>query len=484
MSYDLTAFDRYVEEVFQKSGFPGVTMTIRGPEGVIYERGFGKRSIEGDLPADPDTIFGIASMSKSFTTLALAILETEGKVSFNDPVVKFFPAFRVPGIPRDMVTLRHLAMHTSGIPPIQPLEWSISMNSIERDTAYSRYLRETAPNKMETIDEIIDYIAAGDYGEPGYSTLGSPGEYMSYSNEGYAILSYVVDQASGITLEEFLEERIFKPLGMTRTVLDVDCSEAKRISGGNITSLFERDENKNLVWDDDWSVLPPFRGCAMIKSTSHDISKYYQMLSNGGMWEGKQVIPAEAVDTLIGKGFPVQKWPFYCYGLKKRSFAGHTICEHYGGLHGVSTGGGLVEGGYSVAALCNEGEVDVDPFLWAGYNLVLGLPFDTDQFWAVPDGTRFSEPEALCGDYVVMEGVPQHCIVSLKDGELTALYPGALGNPDVLVNMQHCGEGRFVCWSVKEPDTRVTSIEFFVRNGKAWGCRCGSRIYLRVLSER
>jgi len=68
--------------------------------------------------------------------------------------------------------------------------------------------------KVETAEDIIDYITAGDY-EP----LGQPGEYMSYSNDCYAILSAIADLAAGISLEDFLEERVFQPLGMKRSAL-------------------------------------------------------------------------------------------------------------------------------------------------------------------------------------------------------------------------------------------------------------------------
>lgn len=89
---------------------------------------------------------------------------------------------------------------------------------------------------------------------------------MNYCNEGYAILSYVVDQVAGMPLEQFCMECIFCPLGMTLTVLDDDCAAAQAMSGGNITSLFERDDDGALLCDDNWSILPPFRGCAMVKS--------------------------------------------------------------------------------------------------------------------------------------------------------------------------------------------------------------------------
>ena len=126
-------------------------------------------------------------------------------MNFSDPVTDYFPEFSIPGTPKEAVTLRHLAMHTTGIPPIPPMEWSIVMNTLGRDSSSSRKLKESAPNKMDTIDKIIEYISESDAYEP----LGAPGEYMSYSNDGYALLSYVVDKAAGISLEEFLHERIF-----------------------------------------------------------------------------------------------------------------------------------------------------------------------------------------------------------------------------------------------------------------------------------
>ena len=133
-----------------------------------------------------------------------------------------------------------------------------------------------------------------------YKTLGAAGEYMSYSNEGYAVISYIVDAAAGMPLEQFLNERVFGPIGMTRTVLDIDGSEARKIaSDGNITSLFE-EVNGQSVADDCWSILPPFRACACVKSTAHDMARYYSCLGNGGVIDGVQAIPAKAVEIMVG----------------------------------------------------------------------------------------------------------------------------------------------------------------------------------------
>ena len=171
MKWNAEALDRFLEEKTAGRKLPGVAVCIRGPEGVLFSRGYGHRDGAGLLPVDGDTIFGVASMSKSMTALALAMLEEEGKLSLEDPVVRYFPAFRVPGNARDEVTLRHLATHTSGIPPMEPLEWSIAKNTPGRGSSWARTLQASAPNAMSTIQEVIDYIAQGRY-----PTLGAPGE--------------------------------------------------------------------------------------------------------------------------------------------------------------------------------------------------------------------------------------------------------------------------------------------------------------------
>ena len=467
MPFYTKAVDEKVCALIARDRLPGVSISILGPDGPIFEMGYGHRDSAGAVPVDPDTMFGIASMSKSITALALAILETEGKLSYDDPVYKYFPNFSVPGAARDTVTLKTLAMHTAGIPPMEPLEWSIAMNSVNRESEWIDEMRRSAPNPMATIDQIIDYIAACKY-----TTVGAPGENLSYCNEGYAILSYVADMAAGIPLEQFCMERIFRPLGMTRTIMDDDCASAKQLSGGNITSLFERDDNGELVCDDDWSILPPFRGCAMVKSTSRDMAAYYRCLSNYGMHDGKQVIPRAAVEAMIGQWLPAETIASYGLGLYKRTKCGHTICEHSGGLHGVSTKGGLLLGeGYGFAVLCNEGDTDMDDIMWVLYNAVMGEPLDPCHRWFVPVGREFSDPDMLTGSFICHEGVPAYVNVSFNNGVLSAIVSKKE------TSLIYCGGTRFLAVDPENHASIKARLEFFIRNGHAWGVRCGSRIY-------
>lgn len=470
--YDFKTLDTYLKNLFEEKNYPSVSVTIRGPEGLIFEKGYGYADMAKTKPVNKDTIYGIASMSKSMTTLACAILQTEGKLNFSDPVTKYFPNFRIPGAPKETVTLRHLAMHTSGLPPIPPLEWSIVMNTPNRNSKAEEQLIASAPNKMDTIDNIIDYISNSNAYEP----IGAPGLYMSYSNDAYAILSYVVDIASGTTLEKFLDERIFKPLGMTRSVLDLDGSEAEKIAcEGNITELFDIGDDGKLYSDKIWSILPPYRGCACVKSTADDMSKYYLMLAQKGMFEGKQIIPKEAVEILVGHEFPETEEPFYCFGLKKRTKSNHVICEHAGGLHGVSTFGGFIMDGYSVVALCNQGDVSSEPFMWPCYNMLLDLPLETSHRWAIPCGENFSEPDILLGTYISREANPAYCIVTKdKDNNLYAKYY------DEDLDLLYCKDTLFSARSKEKPDEQRTTMRFLLKDGKAFAVQCYTRIFQKV----
>lgn len=465
MPFDPSAVEARIQSLVARDRLPNVSVCVKGPEGTVFEKAFGYCDMTKSRPVDADTMFGIASMSKSVTALALAILETEGRLSYDDPVTRYFPAFSVPGAARDMVTLRTLARHTSGIPPMEPLEWSIAMNTEGRDGEWVQAMRASSPNAMDTIDQIIEYIARCPY-----PTVGAPGENMSYSNEGYAILSYVADQAAGMPLEQFCMERIFRPLGMTRTVMDDDCVSAHEMAGGNITSLFEYEDDK-LLCDDNWSRLPPFRGCAMVKSTARDMAAYYRCLASFGMHEGRQVLPRAAVESMIGPSIPATDQAVYGLGLYKRVKEGHVICEHSGGLHGVSTKGGLLLGeGYGFAVLCSLGDADMDDIMWTLYNAVMGLPLETSHRWFIPAGHDFSDPQMLEGTYIAHEGMPSRVRV---DAQAHAVLS------DHEADLVYCGAARFLAMDKARPDCLRGRLEFFIRDGKAWGVRVGSRIYTR-----
>ena len=467
---DKKALDAHMNSWYEKKNLAGVSACIMGPEGPVYTYNHGFRDAAQSVCPDSDTMYGIASMSKSMTALCACILHCEGKLDIHDPVSLYLPDFAVPGQPKEAVTIRHLAMHTAGIPPMEPLEWSIAMNSENRsESEWLLAMRRSAPNRMDRIEHILSYVA-----DCGYHTLGAPGEIMSYSNEGYAILSYVIDAAAGMPLEQVMQEKIFAPLGMTRSILDNGVDAARALSGGNITSLFEMNAGRREC-DDAWSILPPFRGCAMVKSTAHDMAVYYRMISNFGMHEGRQVIPSQAIELLAGKYHPLTPLNVMCMGLNKREFAGHTICEHSGGLHGVSTKGGLLLGeGYGFSVLCNQGDEDMDELMWGMYNAILGLPLDRSHRWFNPVSQPFSAPEMITGSYIGHEGVPSILTIEAQDGKLIRTRDGAT------TAFAYCGGTRFLSYDPDKDYDQGVRHEFLIRDGKAWGVRCGTRVFERM----
>ena len=128
------------------------------------------------------------------------------------------------------------------------------------------------------------------------------------------------------------------------------------------------------------------------------------------------------------------------------------VCQHTGGLHGVSSMGGFTENGYSATVLCNQGDVDVEEFLWVLYNFVLELPLETKHYWAMPTGEDFSQPEMLCGDYFSNEGLPAHTVVTYEDGMLKADYNG------IKTLLQYCGGLSFAVVSDLSESTVETTF--------------------------
>ncbi len=128
--------------------------------------------------------------------------------------------------------------------------------------------------------------------------------------------------------------------------------------------------------------------------------RYYQMLSSGGALEGRRIIPESCVNRVIGREFPEVPAGTYCFGLIKRLFEDVAICEHSGGLKGVSSRGGFIKNGmFSAVVLTNLSGVDCSPILNAAFNMRLGLPVDASHEWAKPVDELIKKPEVYVGEY-------------------------------------------------------------------------------------
>jgi CubicO group peptidase (beta-lactamase class C family) len=187
---------------WNKPDSPGCALAVIKDGQVVYKRGYGSANLDYDTPISSRTVFNIASVSKQFTAISIALLARQGKLSFDDDIRKYLPE-----MPRysATVTIRQLLHHTSGI-----REYSHLMQ-----LAGTRFQDATA-------DEIHKIIARQK--ELNFK----PGDEYLYSNSGYFLLARIVQKISGKSLRAFAEENIFKPLGMSSTRFRVDQSEVIR----------------------------------------------------------------------------------------------------------------------------------------------------------------------------------------------------------------------------------------------------------------
>jgi len=187
-----TNLDSFIQEKLKRTGLPGISLALINQGEVIYAKGYGFRDLEARLPATPNTVYGIASVSKPFTAVAILQLVEEGKLSLEDPIEKFLPINARPF--GDSIRIWHLLTHTSGIPALDFIEAEI------------RNVQKTR-EKLWNLAEIILWLNKSS----GWAEA-RPGERWFYLNESYTLLGAIIEKVSGVPYAEYVRERIFKPL--------------------------------------------------------------------------------------------------------------------------------------------------------------------------------------------------------------------------------------------------------------------------------
>ena len=178
---------------------PGVAVLVRRDGRTVLERGYGVRDLRTRQPIDVRTGFRLASVTKQMTAAALMLLVRDGRLRYEDTLTRALPGFPAYG---EGVTLRHLLTHTSGLPDYETL-----MESAEKEKGPTW----TAERQIHD-DEVLALLQKETHG------LFPPGTRWAYSNSGYVVLGLVVARAAGKPFGDVLRERIFAPLGMTRTL--------------------------------------------------------------------------------------------------------------------------------------------------------------------------------------------------------------------------------------------------------------------------
>lgn len=200
-------------DFFDRSQMPGLVYGVVFDGELVFSGQFGYADIEGDVPADTDTLFRIASMTKSVTAVAIFQLRDAGLLQLDDPVAMYLPELgklQYPTLDAPAITIRHLLTHTGGLPEDNP--WG------DRQLAISD-------------DELLQLLSNG----LSFSTV--PGTRYEYSNLGYAMLGLVIQQVSGMDFGSYTQEKILQPLGMTATTWEyADADDARLAKGYEVTA--------------------------------------------------------------------------------------------------------------------------------------------------------------------------------------------------------------------------------------------------------
>jgi len=314
-------FDKLVDQIFknaQTGTTPGVSVLVSKNGEIIYEKAFGYADIGNKVPVTPDTKFRIGSITKQFIAAAILKLQEEGKLNVQDKLSKYIPNF--PRLPRgDEVTIHHLLTHTSGI------------HSYTERPNFMKYI--TMPI---TPAELVDTIKAHPYDF-------NPGDKWLYNNSGFFLLGCIVEKISGMSLDNYLKETFFKPLGMNSTGIyetkQLLSNEAYGYSFGN------KEITKAINWDMSWA-----GGAGAIYSTTKDLNTWNEAVFNGKVLSDESLKAAFTPAELNNK----QKTD-YGYGWFIVDHRGNKFIAHGGGLHGfMSYLERQPEKNITIIVLCNS----------------------------------------------------------------------------------------------------------------------------------
>ena len=428
-----------IDQLFRavtKPGEPGVAVIVTRKGQVLHRAAYGMANVELGVALQPNHVLRIGSVTKQFTSAAIMMLAEEGKLAITDPITKFLPDYPTQG---KTITIEHLLTHTSGI------------QSYTDMPKWRNMFRQDMP-----LTEIIDLFK----NEP---MQFEPGTRWRYNNSGYILLGAIVEKVSGKTYADFVQERMFTPLGMADTRYDVTDQVIPRRAAG-YGRAGDRIVNAQYL-----SMTQPYAAGALI-STVDDLAKWDAALTAG------RVINADS----LAKCFTSYKLAGgnesgYGYGWSIGRYEGRAVQEHGGGIPGFRSYVLRVPAdGVYVAVLSNIAAAAPSPDMLArqAAAIAIGKPLVNP----TPVTLAPEQLDAYVGRYVTQPGARfvvsregSRLFVQPGDGAKTEIFPA--GNDVFFVRdsfrrlaFQRDAAGTYVRleiddWGPQPPATRDTTPE-------------------------
>lgn len=350
----LKEIDEYAARAGQDWKVPGFALAIVKDDRVVFAKGYGVRELGKPDPVDKDTLFAIASNTKAFTAAALATLVDEGKLKWDDPVTKYLPWFQLsdPYVTREM-TVRDLLSHRSGFA-------TFGGDLIWYDTTYPR-------------QEIVRRVR---YLKPVYGFRA----HYGYQNIMFLTAGEIVPAVTGQSWDDYVKERFFTPLGMTRTTT----SYKQLLATPNIATPHNEIDGRVRVIR--YISADAVGGAAAINSSVADMAQWIRLQLGRGTYQGKKIFSAASsremwtpntvvsgVSEAAEKFNPTVHFNLYGMGWFLSDYRGRKVVTHSGGLDGMTSRVALMpEENLGVVILTNS-ESPLQSFLWYKvFDLFLG----------------------------------------------------------------------------------------------------------------
>jgi CubicO group peptidase (beta-lactamase class C family) len=281
-----------------KPGEPGAAVIVRKDGRTILRKGYGLADLELGVPIAPDMVFRLGSITKQFTAMSILLLAQEGKLGLQDEITKFLPDYPTQG---KRITVEHLLTHTSGIQSYTDLpEW---LPLWRKDMTLPELIALFKDKPMQF----------------------EPGRSWAYNNSGFVLLGAIIEKVSGLTYEAFLDERIFKPLGLKSSCY----GSTERIIPRRIPGYQEG--KGGFVNAPYLSMTQPYAAGSLL-STVDDLAVWSDAVFAGKLVKKEWLDKAFTPYKLAGG-----ESSGYGFGWFVADFAGHRSIEHGGGINGFST---------------------------------------------------------------------------------------------------------------------------------------------------
>ncbi len=284
---DLKKIDGYVERMMKECRIPGFSLAIvRGGE-VVYTQGYGIADPTG-WKVTSETPFQVASVSKTFTALAVMQLVDEGRVSLDEPVCTYLPWFELADSKASQaITVRELLSHTSGLGP------------------YAEFGVASVTGEGDSIGWLVERMKKLKLTAP-------PGTKFQYNNANYIILGKLIQIVSGMTYEDYIRQNIFEPLGMARSYFLNEGTAPEEIKKNRMAAGY-----RTIFGFPAVSGLPyrtDFTPAAGVITCSEDLAKYMLALINGGMYGNGRILPADSLALMRQPYARISEWESYGLG--------------------------------------------------------------------------------------------------------------------------------------------------------------------------